>query len=488
MITDPWPLVRGSQIHVKNPKHPVAILTCWTKKDSVIKQLEDAGVDYNSVGQLYTTRGVSPLIRNLLANRHIKDVIITGRDLSHVGADLHRWRAYKVTDIPGCDDIPPKVLVMLYRDVRFDIVDISNIVNIVTILGDSERTCEGKLLFSYPEPDIKTTVYPSADFGHMVTGRTIPETYLKMLQYILRFGKETDTHYGDPQKEVLAMQNIITEHPPLWCHQEDGFYRDEVPEWMPEDTQHVETYIRERILNGKCWPDLKYTYGELIHAFSRSEITHESPLTLDRATVDQFDLAVKKMVDDPNQRSCVISLWDPLKHTSQKSGTPCLSHLQFRMRDDVLTLHALIRSNDMFSGWNNNAYALRVLQEEFIFRYLNEKSDGAVTMGPLCITSVSAHLYRDTWEPAQELVDKYLWEYAKRPQADWDPKGQFEISRDGDELVVILTDGKVALEEWRAGHAKNMCNMVCRDVAIGSISNGMYLGRELMRLEMEGEL
>jgi thymidylate synthase len=483
-------------VHVKNPKHPTAILTCWTKKDSVIKQLEEAGVDYNSVGQLYTTRGISPFVRNLLANRYIKRVVLVGKDLSKVGQQLIKmWSnmtmpSYTTTaNLCGCSDIPKEqqiavvgTVVIYYGCDHPDTLD-----NLIRngLQHHEPFQPSDKKAYSYPEPVAKTSMYPSADFGHTVTGRTIPEVYLKMLQYILRFGKETDTHYGDPQKEVFAMQNVITDHLPIWCHEEDGFHKDEVPDWMPENTEHVETYVRERILSGMHYPDLKYTYGELIHAFPHRRVTHDDPLVTDGVVVNQFQLAVRKMVEDPNQRSCVVSLWDPTKHTAQKSGTPCLNHLQFRIRDDVLTLHAFIRSNDMFAGWSANAYALRVLQEEFIYRYLEEKEDCAVAMGPLCITSMSAHLYRDTWEAAKELVDGHLWNYAKKPQSDWDPKGQFEARKEDGKLVVTLTDGEQELYTWRANTAKGMCNKIAKDVVTSNISNVMFLARELMRLEAE---
>ena len=477
-----WPLCRPGQIHVKNPKHPVAVLTCWTKKDLVIKELDNAGVDYNSVGQLYTVRGFSPLIRNLLANSCVKYLVIVGNDLGKAGDKLYDIWYTNGSSFPGCKDIPMEFQEMLRKGIDLYQPSQEDLHDVLNDLSTTDTKHLQRRIFEYPEPESNITSFPSADFGHCVTGRTIPETYLKMLQYILRFGVETNTHYEDPQKEVLAMQNVITDQPVLWDFVEHILYGDDIPEWMPETTEHVSKYIAGRILCGEHYPELKYTYGELIHAF---------PVRCNEETINQFEQAVNKMVEDTDQRSCVISLWDPIQHTRQKSGTPCLNHLQFRMRNNTLTMHAFIRSNDMYAGWPENAYALRVLQEHFLQRYVLKryKNGGTneelalIKLGPLCITSMSAHLYKDTWEPAQELVDKYLDEFSLNPWEDFDPKGQFNVIHEDKKIIVELTKDDNILQRWEGENARVLCNKVVRDIGTDNISNIMWLARELKRGE-----
>jgi len=341
----------------------------------------------------------------------------------------------------------------------------------------------GKAIY-IPEPKIEVAQFPAEKFGHAVTGRSIPEVYLKMLQYILRFGHETDTHYDDPQKEVLAMQNIITDSLQVWDF-ENNKLLSEVPSWMPEDKQHLEDYIKNRMLSGQKWEELKYTYGNLIFAFPDliHGYAHGAEPVSKEITLDQFDKALMKMYEDMNQRSCVISLWNPLVHTGMKSGTPCLNHLQFRIVNGMLMLHALIRSNDMFAGWPENAYALRAIQE--FFQYELHKAEKFVELGPLCITSISAHLYKDTWEAAQQLVDEHLWECSELPWKDWDTKGQFEVEVENGEIVVTLSRNDRVLQHWKGTSARKISNEISKSIVTNHTSNLLYLGRELQKAEIK---
>jgi len=499
-----WPICRKNQIHVNNPEHWLAILTCWTKKELVIEKLKEKGIEYNSIGQLYTERGYSPLIRNLLSNRNIIVVFIFGRDLSGAGRklvdilelikssagtvlDIIKKEVIEKVDLKGISDISSKkVFDLLSRILVVYIDKVQDLNDNIDSLIHYKKTIETEGSFERikvyniaedviicPEPKPETIEFPSNEFGHVVTGRTIPETYLKMLQYILRFGKITGTHYDDPQKEVLAMQNIITNEDNVWDLQRDKIMSDKViPEWMPESKEHLSTYIRDRILSGKHYEDLKYTYGELIFAFP-SDI---------HVTENQFNQALSKMAEDENQRSCVISLWNPRKHSNQKSGTPCINHIQFRLRNGKLTMHVLIRSNDMYAGWPENAYALRALQELFAYELHQKEIDCKI--GPLCITSISAHLYQDTWEPAQELVNKYLWKVAEKPWREWDRKGQFEVELEVDKIKVTLVNKKNTLQIFSDKTAREICNRIAREVVTDNISNVMYLARELQKAEI----
>lgn len=53
----------------------VVVVTGWTVRQSVAKQLEPG--EYAAIGQLYSpTRGISLLLRNLLANPQVQDLVI----------------------------------------------------------------------------------------------------------------------------------------------------------------------------------------------------------------------------------------------------------------------------------------------------------------------------------------------------------------------------------------------------------------------------
>lgn len=40
-----------------------------------------------------------------------------------------------------------------------------------------------------------------------------------------------------------------------------------------------------------------------------------------------------------------------------------------------------------------------------------------------------------------------------------------------------------ALKTYEAGSARKLCNIIAKDIGLGSISNAMYVGREAQKLE-----
>ena len=77
-----------------NPNSSVAILTLWTICDQVV-----ASIDKNLyfiAGQMYSKQGINYLVRNLLANKNIRYLIVCGQDRSGSGAQLlELWKKAK---------------------------------------------------------------------------------------------------------------------------------------------------------------------------------------------------------------------------------------------------------------------------------------------------------------------------------------------------------------------------------------------------------
>ncbi len=66
----------------RNPGAKVALITGWTKKEEIWKNLSDESRrKVLIVGQLYSKEGINFIIRNLFLNPNISFLIITGRDL-----------------------------------------------------------------------------------------------------------------------------------------------------------------------------------------------------------------------------------------------------------------------------------------------------------------------------------------------------------------------------------------------------------------------
>ena len=80
-------------------------------------------------------------------------------------------------------------------------------------------------------------------------------------------------------------------------------------------------------------------------------------------------------------------------------GSPCLNHIWARIVDGTAYLTAVIRSNDMYKAWPENAFALRALQAMIAPRSSRTTGE-SFRLGELIILSQSAHIYDDDWDSA----------------------------------------------------------------------------------------
>ncbi len=146
-----------------------------------------------------------------------------------------------------------------------------------------------------------------------------------------------------------------------------------------------ETVIREKYATQLLSPDkmgFDYTYGERLNAWGREQI-------------NQIEYCIAKLKDSPNSRRAVATTWDPRIDTTTDE-VPCLNHFVFMVREGVLDLTVMIRSNDMYGAWPANVYALTELLHHVSTR--TEIQDGTITT-----ISVNAHIYSHDWAKAREI-------------------------------------------------------------------------------------
>jgi len=61
-----WPILYKQVLQVKDPKNPVGVAIMWTERQVVADLLKNE--DYCAIGNLYSSAGISALIRNVYAN------------------------------------------------------------------------------------------------------------------------------------------------------------------------------------------------------------------------------------------------------------------------------------------------------------------------------------------------------------------------------------------------------------------------------------
>ncbi|MBI2546635.1 hypothetical protein HYV81_05650 [Candidatus Woesearchaeota archaeon] len=472
-------LYKGSRLIIGNPDGNVGIITLWTKASEIAKKIDKN--NYAVLGQLFSAeRGLDLLVRNLLANPQIQHLIITGVDFSRSGIVLmdffekgfHKgktditekpcWRVNSEYEGYIDLDIPEEDLNQLRASIHaIKVQDITKFD--FSSLKEPKQLRKKKEFIKKEEQTIK---YVGEDIGYIVRGKTIGEAWLKILDTILKFGKINATHYDDQQKEVINMLSIITEEDP---------HNFKFEEYFPGDEKHIKEYIPRitRDVKGGIHQN-EYTYGSRMRSWFN---------------IDQVKGAVAKLTREPISRAVVISLWDQNKDLTI-GGSPCLNHIWLRIRDNKLHMTAIFRSHDMFEGYPENAFGLRSLQEEVrqqVISGLKEQGrndEAGIKLGSMVILSQSAHIYDDSWERCQKIVEKYIRRYQWHMN-EFDPRGNLIITI-GDENIIVehTSPEKETLGIYKAKTAIEMRDILIRENIISLIPHALDIGIELMKAEL----
>jgi len=411
-----------------------AIVTGWTVKQAIAKKLQLS--EYAVIGQLYSpTRGISFLIRNLLYNPHVRFLVAisaTKQDINAGGcqclldffhngfipgeSDTGRPCWIINSEITGYIDI--EIEASALEDLRRSIewkyaTNIAESVDLVQSFSQREAVVPwGDRRVKFDLVEFTPTVLPGSRYGHRIEGKTIAETWVKIIHRIKTTGTIRPTGYDGNWQELIDLMAIVTDEP-------EKFYFPE-PNYLPCDRAFIQEYISQIIDDAPQREGLKYTYGQRLRSwFGR----------------DQIEQIILKLITEIDAASAVMSLWDVQDH--DKGGSPCLNHIWVRVVENELSLTATLRSNDMYMAWPSNAMGLRALQQHIRDEIAN-RSDYNLAMGPLITISQSAHIYDDTWENADQLIQNQYAAICKQ-QDYFDPVGNFLIEVTEDKIAVTQT-------------------------------------------------
>ena len=260
----------------------VVVVTGWTPKERIAKQLDPNF--YAVIGNLYSaTRGINILIRNLLASPQIDKLLIisTTREDRNAGSCqcLYDFFEYGftagITDTgqpcwrirsknPGYIDkeIPSDSLVLLRESISViyqeEVCDYQKIVFPV----------KEKIRLSqeiYPIIQKLPNTFPAPLYGHRIEGKTIAETWVKILHRIKTTGTIRPTGYGGQWQELIDLMAVITDEP-------EGFYFPH-SNYLPIDKDFLQNYIPQILEDQPYQEGVKYTYGQRIRSwFGKDQI------------------------------------------------------------------------------------------------------------------------------------------------------------------------------------------------------------------------
>ena len=460
-----WPVFLRDMLETGNLQSNVAVCTLWTEKEKV----RIPGEKFAVKGNLYSGNGIGYLLRNLLANPRIRYLILCGNDRAGSGDDLMKLFRYGVDDngnIHGSKVQLDHALKKETMDMLIRNVELIDMRGKEEHIGPRIDALEKKPPHSNPmiieEPREKTSgIAVGGVSGFRLEGGGIPDTWLKAVDMVMKFGEEKKSEHGLMQKELLNVMAVI---------EADG---GGIPAWMPFGGKDLEKYF-ETFFGTGTEKGLSYTYGKRLFQYiipgSGEKWEKEA-----RTTFDQIGNALRHLKEAPYTRRAAAFTWS-VHEDSMSEHPPCLTQITWNIKYGKLYETAVFRSHDIFGGWPLNAFALRELQKRMA-------SSLGTGLGALAIISNSAHIYENNFAEASGVIKK---QYAgKSSPFGGDMLGYFSIAVDKGEIVAQhhLPDGRKTHLVFRGKDAVGMYRKIIHENLVSRMDHAAYLGKELGRAE-----
>jgi thymidylate synthase len=459
-----WPIFYRELLSVGNTSSCVAICTLWTQKELICK---DVPRDmYCVCANLYTPSGISFIIKNVLANPRIRYIVMCGKDLSQSGDALLNLMKNGMdgNKIIGCEatletGVSPEMLKMFRESVS--LIDMRGKEDqILDVISDLPR----KEAFSEPivveeESSQNTALTPENVF--LIRSKTISESWLKILDIIMKFGEEKMSEYHMKQKEVLDLVAVV-----------DG-KEEKIAPYMRFDDKALKEYCL-KFFNSERPEGISYTYGERLFKYPLLKLKEKWTGEL-ASTFDQIDNVIEHLRKTPYTRRAIAFTWN-IDIDSESENPPCLTQITWSIKGGLLYQTSIIRSNDMFGAWPMNAFALREIQEKIAARL-------GIGAGPLVMISNSAHIYENNWRECRDIIKKnYSGDFI---QFEQDAMGYFTISlRDGEIFAEHkLSDGSSSGFSFCGTDASEIYRRILHENLVSRLDHASYLGMELFRAQ-----
>ncbi|MBI5060899.1 MAG: DUF4346 domain-containing protein [Candidatus Aenigmarchaeota archaeon] len=433
----------------------LAIVTLWTKKENVTSKLR---VPYYVVGQLYSKAdGISILIRNCLANKKIRHLVITGSDLQGSGEALAKLFHNGVDDknvIIGTDtqlekEIPKAAIDNFRQHVKLhdkrELIDFSQLNVFITALpklgsyGPAET-------FPKAEIDVPES-FPTDRMIFRIRSKYVGEAWLKILFNVMRFGYIKRSKYADDIKELVNICTVIEGEDP-----DEPVLQDYLSFSKEELDEYIETVTTPKHIEG-----VLYTYGQRLRNYNG---------------IDQIKFIIEDVKKMRDSRRAIAFTWN-VEKDMWADHAPCIDMVHVLVQDK-LYMTAYIRSNDMFNAWPKNAFALRKLQ------YMISEGTG-IEPGSLTVISGSAHIYARDFGKALSIIENFPIENNKIG----DPRGNFLIRVDGRKIVVDHLDhAGHKIDSFSGKTAAELYKKMAHECRVSDFGHAYDLGAELQKAEI----
>ncbi|MFQ5853377.1 MAG: hypothetical protein ACE5JU_22695, partial [Candidatus Binatia bacterium] len=397
-----WPIYYRNLLQLGNLASEVGIITLWTNKDLVRKSIPSE--NYAALGQLYSTdEGLSALLRNCLANKRIRHLIVVGSDITSTGQALielaHRGidnsrvigtentTLHKEIPLQAINNFRTHVQVHDFRHLK-NFSELNKVIEQLPRLGpygEPEKFPEGTV-----EPPER---FPADPSGYLVRKRFIGDAWLEMLFLTMRFGwKATLQEGGEDQKEIFNLTTVIIEEDmrnPKW-HEYYPFTKHQL-------TTHIEKFAQQ----------------------FENENEHASSVLADWETTLQ-----KVLREDAYSRKAVTTF---LGHNSDIAPNIVIVQAMAQPTElgPKIFLRAEMRATEVYDEWLQQAYGLRNSQIKLV---QSLRAD----CGSLTINCASSAVSRRNWTKVKAILE----ENPQRLKRTGDSRGNFLVALKANSIEV----------------------------------------------------
>jgi len=234
-----------------------------------------------------------------------------------------------------------------------------------------------------------------------IRAKTIAEAHGKVCREIFENGNEITTEDGE----------LTFEYPePVMIHITHPNHKEQISSFNNLKGQAINEYANQLLTLSDS--DFAYTYGNRMLDYPRLDYEFgKTDGNGDGNGFNQIEWIIRLLIRNPQTRRAVAMIRYPDIDCYSKNP-PCLTTVQFFIRNGAINLVAYFRSNDMLSAWGNNAYALHALQNyvgEEIFKRTKNHNCVCGGNGTLTTISANAHMYfkRDAEEMKKMKAEVY---------------------------------------------------------------------------------
>lgn len=482
--------IEAENVRVLNPGARLALCTLWTPPGHVEKTLADLGVDLSPAGSPLALigglfgGGLKVMLRNLLYNPQIEQLVVFGRDHSGAGehlvnffrgrvrrtgqkqwyrfADGSRKELEKVAVFGGAstyimDELvlpemfcwPPEIVTL-----GFSREALAEFMRGRRPAGEP-AVGRNRLKVELPEPEVD--FFPSDRFSQVVAAETILEAWPEVLFRLSRFGEPVSFRGGKQRRELLNLKVVIS-RPADFQREQLALFNLSWPE--------IEAYQAE-LLEPGLGP-YAYTYGNRLRAHFKADLLAGVISDLSQAG---------------DSRRGFVTLWDNSLDLGGRER-PCLTALFFRKIDGLVHLSAVFRSHNATRAWPRNCFGLvRIMRHvcQGVNRALGRTETQALEPGRLTVLSLSISVDPQELDQVRPYIDDYQ---QNRPKLARDPHGYLCLTLDRATREIVVkhyNHQDEPLAEYRGRTPAELAWRLERLAVVSGLGHALYLGGQLER-------